>query len=83
MTASWCIADRSDPCFVARMEDVLDVYKRPFDPRRPVICMDEMPKQLIGETRHPLPVQPGQPARHDYEYVRNGTATVLDRKSVV
>ena len=59
------------------MEDVLDVYKRPYDPRRPQVCMDELPVQLIGETRQPLPAQPGQPERFDYEYVRNGTAAVF------
>ena len=59
------------------MEDVLEVYKRPFDPLQPVVCMDEMPKQLIGESRAPLPARPGQPRRYDYEYVRNGTACVF------
>jgi len=59
------------------MEDVLEVYKRPIDPLRPVVCMDEQPKQIIGECRHPLPMKPGQPARHDYEYVRLGTAEIF------
>lgn len=59
------------------MEEVLDVYKRPPDPARPVVCMDEMPKQLIGEIRPPQPVQPGRPKRRDYEYVRHGTASVF------
>jgi hypothetical protein len=57
--------------FVANMEIVLDVCKRPFDPRNPVVCMDESPKQLIAETRIPIPRSPGEPARHDYEYKRN------------
>ena len=48
------------------MERVLDVYKRPFDPQRPVVCMDESPKQLIAETRVPIPGSPGRVARHDY-----------------
>lgn len=56
------------------MEDVLDVYERPYDPRRPQVCMDELHVQLVGETRTPVPVAPGRPARVDYEYVRNGTA---------
>ena len=56
------------------MEDVLDVYSEPPDPRRPVVCFDETPVQLIGETRTPWPAQPGKPARFDYEYRRNGTA---------
>jgi hypothetical protein len=59
------------------MEDVLEVYHRPFDPQRPVICLDEASKQLIGETRTPLPPEPGQPQRFDYEYVRNGTANLF------
>lgn len=59
------------------MELVLDVYKRPFDPRYPVICMDESPKQLIGETRMSTPCSPGQPARYDYEYRRCGTCNIF------
>lgn len=59
--------------FVWRMEDVLDVYARPYDPKRPVICFDELLVQLIAETRRPLPPKPGQPERFDYEYRRNGT----------
>ncbi len=59
------------------MEDVLDVYERPYDPRRPQVCMDELHVQLMGETRTPLPVAPGRPARVDYEYVRNGTANLF------
>lgn len=59
---------------MAAMEDVLEVYTRPHDPRHPVVCMDEQPTQLLKETRIPLPVEPGQPARFDYEYERNGTA---------
>jgi len=61
--------------FVAHMEDVLDVYRRPYDPKRPVVCLDEQPTQLVGETRQPIAVQPGQPARYDYEYERLGSAT--------
>ena len=56
------------------MEDVLDIYERPYDARFPVVCMDEQPVQLIGETRIPLSVQPGQVEKYDYEYRRNGTA---------
>jgi hypothetical protein len=54
------------------MEDVLDVYQRPVDPKRPVICLDETSRQVLGEVRTPLPAMPGQPARHDPEYVRDG-----------
>jgi hypothetical protein len=59
------------------MEDVLDVYKRPYDPRHPNVCLDETSKQLIGETRTPVPVSPSQPARYDYEYKRNGVANLF------
>src|SRR5437763_860283 len=58
--------------FVARMEDVLDVYRRPYDERRPVVCIDEQPKQLVGEARQPLPPRPGAPARYDYEIHEGG-----------
>ena len=56
------------------MEDILDTYERPYDARFPVVCMDEQPVQLIGETRIALPVGPGQPRKYDHEYRRNGTA---------
>lgn len=59
------------------MEDVLEVYHRPYEADFPVICMDEQPVQLTRETRTPLPVQPGQPARFDHEYERNGTACIF------
>jgi len=59
------------------MEDVLDVYKRPYDPKRPQVCFDERPKQLVGELRTPLPQSPGQPVRYDYEYRRNGVANLF------
>ena len=59
------------------MEDVLDVYTREQDSNRPLVCMDECPKQLIGETRLPLPVEPGKPACFDTEYVRNGTCDIF------
>jgi len=55
----------------------LEVYKRPFDPLHPVVCMDESPKQLIGETKRPIPASPGQPARHDYEYRRRGVCNIF------
>ena len=59
------------------MEDVLEVYHRPHDPMRPVVCLDETMKQLIKETRTPIPPRPEQPARHAYEYERNGTANLF------
>jgi hypothetical protein len=59
------------------MEDVLDVYRRPYDEKRPVVAVDEASKQLVGEAVQPIPAQPGQPERFDYEYVRNGTANLF------
>jgi hypothetical protein len=59
------------------MERVLDVYKRPYDPRYPIVCMDESPKQLIAETRIPIPASPGQPIKHDYEYKRCGMCNIF------
>jgi hypothetical protein len=59
------------------MEDVLEVYHRPYDEQRPLVCLDEASKQLIGETVQALPAEPGQPERFDYEYVRNGTVNLF------
>ncbi len=59
------------------MEDVLEVYKRPYDPKRPVVCLDETSKQLIGEVATPMLAAPGQVAHYDYEYVRNGVANIF------
>ena len=59
------------------MEDVLEVYHRPHDPRHPLVCLDEFCKQLLGEVSPPLSTQPGRPARHDYEYIRKGSATAF------
>lgn len=59
------------------MEDVLDLYEQPYDEKRPVVCFDESPKQLIGEVREPLPPEPGQPERYDVEYQRNGVRNLL------
>jgi transposase len=72
----WCIP-KVDADFVARMEDVLALYAEPPDERRPVVCFDETPRQLIGEERVPVRAEPGKPRRCDYEYVRNGTANVF------
>ncbi len=63
--------------FVAAMEDVLEVYQRPYDPLRPQVCLDETSKQLTKEIRTPQPVIPGHPAREDSEYERNGTANLF------
>src|SRR5215510_6509668 len=59
------------------MEDVLEVYTRPHDPAQPLVCLDETSKQLVAETRTPLPARPGRPVRYDYEYERNGTASLF------
>ena len=72
----WCIP-QVDGEYVARMEDVLDLYAEPPDPKRPVVCFDESPVQLIGETRQPIPAMPGQLERYDCEYKRNGTANLF------
>jgi len=72
----WCIP-RVDGTYVARMEDVLDLYAEAADPRHPVVCFDESPTQLIGEVRQPIPAEPGQPERYDCEYRRNGTANLF------
>ena len=63
------------------MEDVLETYARPRDERRPVVCVDEGGKQLIGDARPPLPTRPKHPAREDHEYVRNGRPTCSSRSS--
>ncbi|WP_425219053.1 IS630 family transposase [Ralstonia solanacearum] len=72
----WCIP-KIDAEYVARMEDVLDLYAETPDPRHPVVCFDESPTQLIGEIRQPIPAEPGKPLRYDCEYKRNGTANLF------
>ena len=72
----WCIP-QIDGSYVARMEDVLDLYAEAPDPRRPVVCFDESPTQLIGEARQPIPAAPGQLERYDCEYRRNGTVNLF------
>ena len=72
----WCIP-QVDADYVARMEDVLDLYAEAPDPKRPVVCFDESPIQLIGEVRQPVPAKPGQIERYDCEYQRNGTANLF------
>ena len=76
MNKYWCIPEASGE-YVARMEDVLETYKRPYDPRYPVICLDETSRQLIGETRPSLPPKPGHVKKTDYEYRRNGTVNLF------
>jgi hypothetical protein len=73
----WCLPGAPSAEFVWAMEDVLDIYTRPYDPTRPTVCLDETSKQLVGEVRAPLPAIPGHAARYDHHYVRNGVATVF------
>ncbi len=77
LNAYWCIPPKEDAEFVANMEDVLDVYHMPYDPKRPLWCMDEKPYQILGEAREPLPMRPGDIAKIDSEYKRNGTVSVF------
>jgi DDE superfamily endonuclease len=71
------IPPRKSAAFVWRMEEVLDLYEEPYDPKRPVVCFDERPCQLIGEVRNPLPTKPGRVERFDSEYERGGVCWVL------
>lgn len=73
----WCIPPKASAEFVAPMEDVLDVYQRPYNPLYPQVCLDETSKQLIGEVRDPLPMTSGHCQKYDSEYVRNGTANLF------
>jgi hypothetical protein len=73
---SWCIGQPS-ASYVAKMEDVLAVYQRPYDPKRPVVCVDEVSKELHGTPRGTLPLAPGQEARQDYEYERHGVCNLF------
>jgi hypothetical protein len=73
----WCIPPESDAEFVCAMENVLGVYTRPYDAKHPVVCFDEMSKQLVGEVCKPIAARPGEVERCDYEYVRNGTANLF------
>jgi hypothetical protein len=73
----WCIPPKANAEFVWRMEDVLEVYKRPYDPLFPVVCMDETSKQLVGDSRPPEPLQPGKVQRQDAEYERKGTCNLF------
>ena len=72
----WCIP-HVDGAYVARMKDVLDLYAEGHHPKRPVVCFDESPHQLIGEVRQPILAEPGQPERYDCEYRRNGTVNLF------
>ncbi len=77
LTTRWCLPPVGSAEFVCHMEDVLDVYHRPYDPRFPQVCLDETSKQLVGEVREPVAVASHQPARQDYEYERKGVANLF------
>ena len=77
MRKCWCIPPEQNAAFVANMEDVLDVYHRPYDENLPVVCMDEKPYQLLDESRNPIPMKPGEVKRYDSEYIRNGTCSIF------
>lgn len=77
MKEQWCIPPQANADFVYHMEDVLAVYQQPLDPRRPLVCMDELCVQRLGDTREPLPVRPGASAKEDYEYARHGTCNIF------
>ena len=72
----WCIPPEQNGEFVCRMEDILDIYTQPEDLKYPKVCIDELSKQLVGETRVPVPLTPGHPRRYDYEYERKGTCNI-------
>src|SRR5215212_3501693 len=77
LKGQWSIPPKQDGSFVWRMEDILEVYTRPYEERFPQVCLDEKSKQLVGEVREPLALCPGHPARYDDEYERNGTANLF------
>lgn len=77
MKKCWTIPPHANGEFVARMEDVLEVCHRPFDPTIPVVCMDEKPYQLLGHARQPIPAPPGHGLKEDSEYVRRGTCAIF------
>lgn len=77
MNDYWCIPSKEDADFVACMEDVLDAYELPYNPARPVVCMDEKPYQLLGDVRESLPMRPGDDQKTDSEYKQNGTCSIF------
>jgi hypothetical protein len=76
----WCI-QTIDAEYRKRMYDVLDLYEEEYDPKHPLVCFDEKPKQLVGDKRKSIPMKPGNPEKYDYEYVRNGTANISWRSN--
>jgi len=72
----WCIQTINAE-YRERMYNILNLYEEKYDPKKPLICLDEKPKQLLGDKRKAIPMKPGSPEKYDYEYVRNGTANVF------
>ena len=72
----WCI-EKINSEFRKRMYNVLDLYEEDYDPKRPIVCLDEKMKQIIEDKRMPIPMKPGSPEKYDYEYIRNGTANIF------
>src|SRR5450756_458306 len=72
----WCI-QTIDSEFRKRMYDVLDLYEEDYDPKKPIVCLDEKPKQLLRDKRKSIPIKPGSSEKYDYEYIRNGTANIF------
>ena len=72
----WCI-ESIDSEYRKRMYDILDLYEEEYDPKRPIVCLDEKTKQLIEDKRKPIPMKPGSPEKYDYEYIRNGTTNIF------
>lgn len=77
LSAYWCIPPEEDADFVANMEDVLDIYQRPYDPKNPVWCLDEKPYQILGQYREPIRMKPGSIEKVDYQYTRNGVVAIF------
>src|SRR5271156_5295550 len=77
----WCVAELNED-YIAKMEDVLETYERPYDPQEPVVCLDEKPVTLHADVRPASPAKPGQEARQDNEYERRGTANVFCAESL-
>ena len=77
MNEYWCIPPKENADFIAHMEDILDVYEKPYDPEIPVICMDEKPYQMLDDPLEPLPVRPGDIKKTDSEYIRKGTCSIF------
>jgi len=72
----WCI-ESIDSEYRKRMYDILDLYEEEYDPKRPIVCLDEKTKQLIEDKSKPIPMKPGSPEKYDYEYIRNGTTNIF------